>query len=313
MKVVLVTGAAGFIGSHLSEKLLDRGYQVTGIDYMGEPNEWIKEKNIADILKHPNFTFVKADLLHMDLHSLLHGVDIIYHLAATPGVRASWGRKFSSYLNNNIQATQLLLEAAKERSLKKFILASTSSIYGIIYGPTGEEHYPRPLSPYGVTKLAAEHLAGIYHRELALPITVLRFFTVYGPRQRPDMAFHRFIKSILTGTPIKIYGDGGQIRDFTYVSDIVEANLKAMRLPEHGNVFNLGGNTRVSVNDVIKLLETMTGCKARVSFQPPQPGEPRETWADITKAATCLNYRPQTVLEDGLAAQIAYIKELYHL
>lgn len=310
---ILVTGAAGFIGSHLCEMLLQQGGQVTAVDYMGEPNAWIKEKNIAGLSGRPGFTLLKKDLLQADLPALLAGVDAVFHLAATPGVRASWGREFSAYLNNNIQVTQLLLEAAKGRPLKKVVLASTSSVYGNVHGPAGEEQYPRPLSPYGVTKLAAEHLAAIYHREFGLPLTVLRYFTVYGPRQRPDMAFHRFIKAILTGDAIKVYGDGSQVRDFTYVADIVEGTAKAIDCPEHGTVFNLGGNTRACVNEVIKMLAEISGRPARVTYLPDQPGEPHETWADITKAGGYLNYRPKMALRDGLAAEVKYIRELYRL
>lgn len=309
LKKILVTGAAGFIGSHLCEKLLSRGCLVTGIDNM-VPNRWIKEKNINGVLRHPNFTFVKADLLQTELTWMLNGVDAVCHLAATPGVRSSWGKKFLPYLHNNIQATQVLLEAAKDSRLKKFILASTSSVYGDADGPLVEEHFPGPISPYGVTKLAAEHLAGVYHQAFGLPLTVLRFFTVYGPRQRPDMAFHRFIRSLLAGSEIKVYGDGNQVRDFTYISDIVEGCIKALDFPEQGHIFNLGGNTRASVNEVIGILAKITGEKAKVSYLPAEPGEPKKTWADISKAADCLNYCPRTVLETGLRKEIAYIEEL---
>lgn len=312
LRKILVTGAAGFIGSHLCEKLINQGFLVTGIDNM-VPNTWIKEKNILNIQNHSNFTLIKADLLQIDLSSLLQGVDVVYHLAATPGVRSSWGRNFQPYLNNNIQTTQLLLETAKDVPLKKFILASTSSIYGAVHGPTREDHEPRPLSPYGVTKLASEQLAAIYCREFGLPLTVLRFFTVYGPRQRPDMAFHRFIKSILAGTEIKVYGNGNQIRDFTYVADIVEGNLKAMCYPKHGTVFNLGGNTKASVNESILLLEDIIGLSAKVLYHPAQPGEPKETWADTSKAKNSLNYQPKTTLKEGLLAEVEYIRELHHL
>lgn len=308
---ILVTGAGGFIGSHLCEKLLSLGYQVTGIDCMGGRNNWIKEKNIASCLQHPQFTFIKANLLEYDLPSLLKGVDVIYHLAATAGVRSSWGKDFLPYVNNNILATQNLLEAAKGHNLKKFILASTSSVYGITSGPTREDHPTHPLSPYGITKLAAEHMAAIYQKEFKIPITVLRYFTVYGPRQRPDMAFHIFIKSLLSGQEIKIYGDGRQIRDFTYIEDIINGTINAMYYSIHGTVFNIGGNTRASVNDIINMLKNITGCYANVTYITAQPGEPKQTWADLTKTTKSLNYLPNTKLKDGLVAQLKYIKELY--
>lgn len=308
---ILVTGAGGFIGSHLCEKLLSLGYQVSGIDCMGGNDNWIKEKNIASCLQHPQFTFIKANLLEYNLPSLLNGVDVIYHLAATAGVRSCWGNNFLPYINNNILATQNLLEAAKGLNLKKFILASTSSVYGITSGPTREDHPTVPLSPYGVTKLAAEHMAAIYQKEFKIPITVLRYFTVYGPRQRPDMAFHIFIKSLLSGQEIKIYGDGRQIRDFTYVKDVINGTIKAMYYPLHGTVFNIGGNTRASVNDIINMLKNITGCCANITYITAQPGEPKQTWADISKTTKSLNYLPNTQLKDGLVAQLKYIKELY--
>ncbi len=308
---ILVTGAAGFIGSHLCTSLLARGCRVTAVDYMGEPNAWIKEKNIAPLLQHPQMKLFRNDLLQLELPALLKDIEVVYHLAATPGVRTSWGKDFLPYLHNNIQATQYLLEAAKGCPLKKFILASTSSVYGAVHGPADEDRLPSPLSPYGVTKLAAEHLAAIYHREFGLPLTTLRFFTVYGPRQRPDMAFHIFIKSLLANKDITVYGDGCQVRDFTFVADIVQANIAAMDYPKHGTVFNLGGNTRASVNEIISLLAEITGRTPKINYQPAQPGEPKETWANISKAANCLNYRPATTLKDGLLAEVDYINELY--
>lgn len=312
-KNVLVTGAGGFIGSHLCENLLRRGHRITAIDSMDGPNRWIKEKNILSIAKNPNCLFIRANLLDADLSSLLESIDVVFHLAATPGVRTCWGSNFSPYLDNNIMATQVLLEAAKDYPLKKFVLASTSSIYGSVQGPTDEEYRPNPLSPYGVTKLAAEHLALIYQREFSLPLTTIRYFTVYGPRQRPDMAFHRFIKSMLSGTDITVYGDGNQMRDFTYVTDAVEATILAMSSPVHGNVFNAGSSTRTSVNEIIWTMANITERKAKIIYQPAQPGEPKETWADIGKITRELGYLPRTNLEEGLRAEVAYIKDLYQL
>jgi len=310
---ILVTGAAGFIGSHLCETLLAKGFSVIGIDCFQAP-AWVKEKNIASLISNPDFKLIRGDLLELELPVILDGVHVIYHLAATAGVRASWGTNFQTYIRNNIKSTQLLLETAKgRRYLKKFILASTSSVYGATDGPAREDHPLRPLSPYGVTKLAGEHLAAIYHREFGLPLTILRFFTVYGVRQRPDMAFHRLIKAVLAGEEFKVYGDGGQIRDFTNISDIVDGNIKAMNLASHGNVYNLGGTSRASLNDVISLVQKITGIEARIKYIPEQPGEPRETWANISSATRDLKYSPTIALKDGLHAEIAYIKELYGL
>lgn len=307
---IIVTGAAGFIGSHLCEQLLKLGHCVTGIDSFEEPN-FVKLKNIANIVEHPHFKLIERDILNLELNHLDSDTDVIFHLAATAGVRTSWGSNFGTYVKNNVLATQHLLELAKGISLKKFILASTSSVYGNASGSTAEEHSTRPLSPYGVTKLAAEQISNIYNREFGLPLTVLRFFTVYGPRQRPDMAFHRFIKAMLTGSNIEIYGDGGQKRDFTYILDVVDACIKAMGVPEHGNVFNIGGESRASILEIIGLLERLTGINAKVSYLPTQPGEPKETWADITKAKQYLSYSPKITLVDGLRAEIQYVRELY--
>lgn len=310
---ILVTGAAGFIGSHLCEKLLGMGYRVTGIDCFREP-AWIKEKNAASLIGEPDFTLIRGDILDLELPSILDGINIIFHLAATPGVRSSWGKNFSSYARNNIQSTQALLEAARgRRYLKKFILASTSSVYGAVNGPAKEDMMPRPLSPYGVTKLAGEHLAAIYQREFHLPLTILRYFTVYGPRQRPDMAFHRLIKAALTEVEFTVYGDGCQIRDFTNVADIVEGNIKAMKLAGHGTVYNLGGRSRASLNEIIGMVREITGKETSVRYVPASPGEPRETWADISGAARDLRYSPETQLKTGLADQIEYIRELYEI
>ena len=310
---VLVTGAAGFIGSHLCERLLEAGCQVIGIDYMKEPNAWSKRRNVSTAAAHPDYYLIEDDLLRIDLKPILDGVQYIIHLAATPGVRTSWGSNFSDYLDNNILATQRLLEAAKDTIIKKFVMASTSSVYGHFNGPANEDRKCKPLSPYGATKLAAEHLARIYHKEFGVPVVILRFFTVYGPRQRPDMAFHKFIRNLLTGKKIIVYGDGGQSRDFTYVSDVVEAIVNSMYYSRSGEIFNIGGNTRASVNNVLKILEESTSKKARVEYLAAQPGEPRETWADIQAAREKISYSPQIVLRDGLAKEIEFIKDLYHI
>ncbi|TAE48569.1 MAG: NAD-dependent epimerase/dehydratase family protein, partial [Oscillatoriales cyanobacterium] len=226
----IVTGAAGFIGSNLVETLLNQGEQVIGVDEVNDYyNPELKRKNLAHFEKHPNFKLIEGNILSLDWKPLLANAEVIYHQAAQAGVRASWGYGFRSYTERNINATQVLLEAAKDApQLKKFVLASSSSVYGNAETfPTSETACPQPVSPYGITKLAAERLASLYHHNFGVPATILRYFTVYGPRQRPDMAFHIFFKSILRGEAISIYGDGQQTRDFTFISDCVAANLAA--------------------------------------------------------------------------------------
>lgn len=263
---ILVTGAAGFIGSHLCEKLLEnKENHVIGVDHFIGPTPYpLKQGSLSKLMNHPRFTFMQKDLYITDLHALLKSVDIVVHLAGIPGVRSSWGSDFEPYVTNNIQVTQRFLEALKSSPDTRFIYASTSSIYGQKSGKVSENELPEPLSPYGVTKLAGEHLCRLYRKNFQIPIVILRFFTVYGPRQRPDMAFHTFIKQILTNKPITVFGDGTQSRDFTYISDCVNGIMAAMKKKEAiGKTFNLGGLERASVNEVIQLLEQLTGKKQR--------------------------------------------------
>jgi len=307
----LVTGVAGFIGSHLAQRLLDAGHEVVGVDcftdYYARP---VKERNLRGVAAHPRFRFAEADLCAADLPPLLDGVQAVFHQAGQPGVTGSWGARFQEYTRNNILATQRLLEAAKGRPLEKFVFASSSSIYGDVRRyPTAEGTLPRPRSPYGVTKLAAEHLCQLYHRNHDVPVVALRYFTAYGPGQRPDMAFHRFIEGILAGRELSIYGDGEQTRDFTYVQDIVEANLLAAARPAQGVSLNIGGGTTTSVNGVLRLLETLCGKKALVRYLPTRPGEVGRTLADISRAKRLLGYAPSVTLEEGLARQVAWIRE----
>jgi nucleoside-diphosphate-sugar epimerase len=312
--VSLVTGAAGFIGSHLCERLLAEGHTVVGLDcfadYYGRD---AKEANLAAARTHPRFRLVEADLTRTDLDPLVGEADLIFHQAGQPGVRPSWGKDFEIYVDCNIRATQRLLESARRASrLRCMVCASSSSVYGDTTElPVRETTLTRPFSPYGVTKLAAEHLASLYHANHGVPTVSLRYFTVYGPRQRPDMGFHRFIRSALAGRPIPVYGDGEQTRDFTYVGDAVEANRRASQAPGAvGRVFNIGGGSRVSVNEVLATLEAILGQPIQREPRPPQPGDVRHTWADTTLAQQILGFRPAVSLREGLAREAEWLRQM---
>ena len=306
----VVTGVAGFIGSSLAETLLDRGEQVTGIDcFIDYYPRALKEKNLQGLLANARFRFIEQNLVDVDFASLLADVDIVYHQAAQAGVRASWGKDFSIYTRNNILATQRLLEALKGTKIK-LINASSSSVYGeVVTLPMRETDIPQPVSPYGVTKLAAEHLCCLYARNYGVEAVSLRYFTVYGPRQRPDMAFHRFIKAMLRGEEIEIYGNGEQTRDFTYIQDAVAANLLAAERGQSGEVYNIGGGARITVNNVLELLERLTAKPARTRYNEPQKGDVTHTYADTRKAQDDLLFKPTTMLEDGLKHQIEWIQQ----
>ncbi len=304
----LVTGVAGFIGSQLAVQLLREGYEVIGLDdfsdYYGRE---IKERNLSDLRGQPDFRFWEVDLCSANLAPYLKGVDHIFHHAAQAGVRASWGGAFRIYLDDNVLATQRLLEACKGGAVQRFVYASSSSIYGDIADlPVNEDSPARPISPYGVTKLAAEHLCYLYRVNFGVPAVALRYFTVYGPRQRPDMAFHRFINAIDQGQPITIYGDGEQTRDFTFVADAVQANLLVLRakMKPGWHVWNIGGGSRVTVNQVIKMLEQIMERPARLQHAAAQHGDVRHTWADTSAAQRDLGFAPTTSLEEGLQAQV---------
>ncbi len=312
MKIV-VTGAAGFIGSALCRKLLSEGHVVTGIDIFTDYYpRWIKERNVAPLRKDPGFDLVEKDLDAMDLGRELDGAEAVFHLAAQAGVRASWGRSFDIYTRNNIQATQKLLEAVKDRPLVKFVFASSSSVYGLTpVLPMAETNPVRPLSPYGVSKLAAEQLCFLYFKNFGVPAVSLRFFTVYGPGQRPDMAFHKFFKALAEDREISVFGDGNQTRDFTFVDDIVQANLAALGPGKPGETYNIGGGHREKLADVIRKMEEVSRMKARVRRVEAQKGDVPDTWADIRKAAGDLGYAPKTALEEGLRREWQWIQELY--
>ncbi len=311
MKVV-VTGVAGFIGSHLAESLAADGHDVTGVDcftdYYPRP---VKESNLARLRECSQFRLVEARLQDMDLARLLDGAEHVYHLAAQAGVRASWGREFGLYTDHNVLATQRLLEAAVVAGRPKVVYASSSSVYGDAPTlPFREDGPCQPVSPYGVTKLAAEHLAVLYHRNHGLPTVSLRFFTVYGPRQRPDMAFHKFLKSARDGTELPVFGDGRQTRDFTYVADIVAAVRSAPLSGRPGSVYNVGGGERIALNEVLRLIETVTERPLRIQRLENQKGDMRDTFADTAAARRDLGFRSTVLLAEGLAREWEWIRGL---
>jgi nucleoside-diphosphate-sugar epimerase len=309
----LVTGAAGFIGSHLCQRLLREGHEVIGLDcFTDYYPRWAKESNLEELQGHPRFRFIEGDLVEMDLDCLIEDRDYIFHQAAQAGVRRSWGQDFGAYVRNNIEATQRLLDAVKRKGqgLKKFVYASSSSVYGSeVKLPMREDTYLQPYSPYGVTKLAAEHLCHLYWENYGVPVVSLRYFTIYGPRQRPDMAFYRFIRSALRGEPLVVYGDGEQTRDFTYISDAVEANLLSLKEGVVGKVFNIGGGSQISINSVIRYLEDILGQRIEVQYQPALKGEMRHTYADCLRARTLLGYAPRVSIVDGLTWEAQWLKD----
>jgi len=306
--LALVTGAAGFIGSHLSEKLVEQGHDVIGIDSFTSyyPRER-KLANLCSLRKSGRFTFIEGDIASLNLRRLMEGVDGVFHLAGQPGVRSSWGAGFSEYVHDNIIATQRLLEASRERDiLSRFVYASSSSVYGDSEElPLMEQRIPRPNSPYGITKLAAEHLCQVYFRNFEVPTVVLRYFTVYGPRQRPDMAFNRFITRISKGLQIDIYGNGEQSRDFTFCDDIVSANLLALRATP-GNIFNVGASKPIKLSDAVELIERLVGKKAKIAYRPGAAGDVKNTYGDISKARREIGYSPRVTLQKGLESQVGW-------
>jgi len=305
----LVTGAAGFIGSHLSAALLDRGATVVAVDcFTDYYARSIKEKNLDENRPRPGFQFVETAIADADLEGLLEGVTHVFHLAAQAGVRKSWGRDFKAYTINNVDATQTLLEACVGRPVERFVYASSSSVYGDAAAiPMRESALPRPLSPYGVTKLAAEHLCMLYQANHGVPACAMRYFTVYGPRQRPDMAFHRFIKAALREEPISLYGDGGQTRDFTFVADAVAATIAAGERGVPGRAYNVGGGSRVSMNDVLHIIERIGGHPLRITREAAQKGDMRDTYADTTRARADLGFVPSISLEEGIQEQYRWL------
>lgn len=305
----LVTGAAGFIGSTLSELLLARGAEVTGIDsftdYYPRP---IKETNLLALRTHPGFRFIEGRIQDADLAALLDGITHVFHLAAQAGVRKSWGRDFDSYISNNIEATQVLLEAVVGRPVERFVYASSSSVYGDEAAiPMREEMPLHPVSPYGVTKLSAEQLCYLYFVNCGVATVSLRYFTVYGPRQRPDMGFHRFLKAVHAGLPITLYGDGEQTRDFTFVADAARATADAGERGVPGRVYNIGGGSRVSINEVLAMIGRVTGRAVDIQREGRQKGDMRDTYADTSRARHDFGFTPTVGLEEGLTAEYAWL------
>jgi nucleoside-diphosphate-sugar epimerase len=303
----LVTGCAGFIGSHLTDNLLEQGHEVIGIDCFTDyyPRK-IKEANISCALRNKKFSLIERNILDM---KVFPDVECIFHMAAQPGVRASWGRSFEIYTRNNIDATQRLLEFYKEKDIKRFVYSSSSSVYGDSELPMRENRMLRPVSPYGVTKLAAEHLCYLYYKNYEVPIVSLRYFTVYGPRQRPDMAINKFVKAAMNNDELVIFGDGTQTRDFTYIDDVVNAIVKASKNDIVGEVFNIGGGGRISVNNLIKEIEITTGNRIRIRCVDKQKGDVEDTQADVTKANSCLRWTPKIGILQGLTSYISWYKQ----
>ena len=317
-----MTGAAGFIGSHLVDRLLDLGYGVTAIDALTDyyPRE-LKLRNLSGACGRTGdgeFRFIEEDVLEADLDELLEDVDKVAHLAGEPGVRASWGGGFALYLERNVRSTQRLLEAAVRRGVGGFVYASSSSVYGPDGGEPVSEDAPRqPSAPYGLSKLAGEELVGLYGRKSGLPATVLRYFTVYGPRQRPEMALSRFISAAAAGEPVEVFGDGEQVREMTHVSDVVDATVAALESPGPNpgasgafgaspRVYNVGGGSRATVNGLVEAVGRTLGVPVAANYGPPAKGDVRSTWADTGRAARELGYTPRVTLEEGILDQVRW-------
>lgn len=315
---VVVTGCAGFIGSHLTEALLAAGCHVVGVDALTDYYDpALKRENLAGFLQHPAFEFHQRDLLDLDPVDLLAGARAVFHLAAQAGVRASWGEFFNEYLSRNIQATQHLLEACRDprvaSGLVRFVYSSSSSIYGNrIDLPVAETALPQPFSPYGVTKLAAEHLCVLYSANYQVPTTCLRYFTVYGPRQRPDMAFRKFLEAAFDGRPWLVFGDGEQTRDFTFVGDAAQANLLAVSAPGISEVLNVGGGSCVSLKAVLEQMKSLLAdaapdLKPEIKHVEKEKGDVRDTWSDPRRGREVIGFSPRVPLAEGLRQQIEWV------
>jgi len=309
----LITGVAGFIGSTLAERLLEDGTDVVGIDsFTDYYPRGMKERNIEAARRNRKFVLVESRIQDADLGRLLSGCTHVFHLAAQAGVRKSWGRDFAVYTENNIEATQCLLEAVCAASgIERLVYASSSSVYGDNAAmPMREDALPQPVSPYGVSKLAAEQLCYLYFANYGLPAVSLRYFTVYGPRQRPDMGFHKFLRASIRGEPITMYGDGEQTRDFTFVGDAVSATVAAATRGVPGRVYNIGGGSRVSINQVLAMIGRVSGRRPHITVDSPQKGDMRHTFADTSLARADLGFRPTVELEAGLAAEYRWLTEV---
>jgi UDP-glucuronate 4-epimerase len=306
----LVTGCAGFIGSHLTESLLEDGFDVIGVDcFNANYGRREKLRNLERARSWDNFDFVPIDLARGDLHEFVSNCEVVYHLAAEPGVRSSWGARFETYMRNNVLATQHLLDAARAFPEKRFVYSSSSSIYGQAETfPTPEGVTPKPMSPYGVTKLTAEHLCATYHANYGVNAVMLRYFSVYGPRQRPDMAFNIFCRAVLTREPVTVFGDGTQTRDFTFVSDVVAATRQAASVAGiAGNVYNIGGGAQISVNEGIALIEEFAGRPLEVSRGRKGHGDVRNTCADSALAQRDLGLDGTVPFAEGLRQEFEWM------
>ena len=311
MKTALVTGAAGFIGSSIAEKLLKDGFRVIGIDsFTNFYSKKIKQKNIEFCKKNKNFSLIQKEIQKIDLIPIFKKVDYLFHMAAQPGVRTSWGKGFENYSINNILVTQKLLEQAKiSKSLKKIVIASSSSVYGNQSCKMNESKTKtNPVSPYGVSKLAAEHLVNAYVENFNLPVIMLRYFTVYGPRQRPDMAFMRFVMKSILKKPITIYGNGTQKRNFTYIDDVIDATISSVNIDNTGEIINIGGGEVISISKVISILKNICNYEPKILYKPFSNGDVLRTEADINKAKRLLNFKPKTSLKNGLFLEYEYAK-----
>jgi nucleoside-diphosphate-sugar epimerase len=308
----LVTGVAGFIGSTLAERLLADGADVVGIDcFIDYYPRAVKERNLSGLVGRPGFRFIESSIQDADLSALLGDRTHVFHLAAQAGVRKSWGGDFAVYTVNNIEATQVLLEACTKVALDRIVYASSSSVYGDnVAMPMREDALPQPVSPYGVTKLAAEQLCYLYHVNYGLPTVSVRYFTVYGPRQRPDMGFHKFLRSMIQGQPITLFGDGEQTRDFTFVADAVSATIAAATRGVPGRVYNIGGGSRVSMNQVLDMIGRVAGRQPLITPDPAQKGDMRHTYADTSLARADLGFAPTVGLEDGIAAEYQWLSKI---
>lgn len=308
----LVTGCAGFIGSHLTESLLDDGTSVVGVDcFNANYGRGQKLDNLRHALDWKSFEFVPLDLARGELEDLVRDVDVVFHLAAEPGVRSSWGDRFERYVTNNLVGTQQLLRAMEAAPGARLVYASSSSVYGDAETlPTREDTTPAPVSPYGLTKLSGEHLCNVYHSNHGLEVASLRYFTVFGPRQRPDMAFNIFCRAALESDEITVYGDGRQTRDFTFVADVVDATRRAgVAAIDSGGAYNVGGGLRASLREVLGAIEQITGRTLKVRYGLHQAGDVRDTGAETTKAREHLGFAPKTSLVDGIAAEFAWLSD----
>jgi len=309
----LITGVAGFIGMHIAEWLLKEKHRVTGIDcYLESYPREVKEDRINNLLQYDQFTFIQGSIVETDLRPLCEEVDYIFHKAAQAGIRFNWGNTYEIYNTNNILGTQRLLEATIGTSVKKLVYASSSSIYGDVKElPIRETVTPQPVSCYGVSKLAAEHMCYLYWKNFQVPTNSLRYFTVFGPRPRPDMCICIFSRAIFAGEEIKIFGDGEQSRGFTFISDVVNANLKAAESDHVGEVMNISGGGRITINALIKKLEDIIGKKANIRYETFAKGDVMHTQADISKAEKLIGYKPEKDFDEGLAETVASVKTFY--